>query len=148
MTEVYDIWLPEKIKTNLMIMAAVAQKHQVLTLTYIRVTSFTDGEIYTLDANGDFTTLESSKEDWLLGLRLLGLIEVKYEGSGGSVFLTTLAHEWLAYQRKGRIGRWFYRWTQAGKATVLFVFGGITVVLTIVNVILAILQILALLKLI
>lgn len=142
MAEVYEIWLPEKIASNLKILAEVTRDRQMITAPFVTESSFKEGTIYTLDIEGNVPKLEPVAEDWLLALELLGLIKFERGEFNGVIFLTALGQEWVTYQRKGSVGRWWHRGTRAGRSAVLWIFGSIAVILTVVNLVLAIVQIL------
>ncbi len=123
---VYEIKLPPRVTEMLMSVLEMAEKNQVMTiLWWCRVSMEREWISYDFMAGKEIKDFGQISETPLMALEALGLLKVFYRNEKeqeGTILLTNLAYEWARYNRKSKIGKFFYRywpgWKYVGQGIV------------------------------
>lgn len=140
MSDIYDLRLPAHVADALLQLVRIAEEQQVLTLSVRRLLPNAE---YTIVVAGNTEKLSVEKEDFLLGLSVLGLLVFTQEQETrgaivGTIFLTAKAYAWARYHQRTWFGRWWERAQLWGKETAPLLVGIAAVVLTILQIIQAV----------
>lgn len=101
MSDIYSTELPPHIEKPLLQLVGIAEKYKLLTLQFVRPT-FDRG--YAIFIPGGTETVEYQEEDFLLGLKALGFLQLSEaedsmgRSSGGHIFLTEKAYDWSHHE--------------------------------------------------
>jgi hypothetical protein len=102
--------LPDPIAKFLIKMVEIAERNQVLTVSYATQSGKQVSALdWIIKVGADKETLQDFKGDPMASLEALGL--VKRLGKN-SVFLYPTAFDRAGYERKGRFGKWWVRTTE------------------------------------
>lgn len=134
MTAPYAIKLSPKLVEVLNTMIALAEENEVVTLAY-GLLETQEKTIFVLTVGDKRQRIEGLQENPLLALSALNLIQWWGRNpQSGDLFLTKEAFDLVAYQRKGRFRRWLQRMFQSGKDVILIAVAGLTVALTVLQI--------------
>ncbi len=125
--------LPESIAKTLISLVEIAERDNILTLPIIELPGTLPGTfaIYLASPTGDTPILSDLNGSPIASLHHLGLVE---KFSGNSVFLYPTAFKRAKYEKKSRIGKWFYRSFHSSRDLILGISFTLSLFLTILRI--------------